>query len=166
MDGINIFCWNSDVFHMGGGSDKNWNSPLWQLQGLMRFFNSQQSLQNTSREYLRKYSQQYMYLQNDKEYLCKYSQYSLQNTKEYTQSQKKRNFSSWIFLGAQGQGHVTLVYTLLQKKGNFQKVAFLLRKSVLTQVFTSCQCNWGILVLSNTYHLHTLKDIYAAYVSY
>ena len=61
----------------------------------------------------------------------------------YTQSQKKRNFSSWIFPGAQGQGHVTLdhgksacitpdllVYTLLQKKGNFQNVAFLLRKSV------------------------------------
>ena len=73
----------------------------------------------------------------------------------YTQSQKKRNFSSGIFPGAQGQGHVTLdhgksayrfskpwalsiwcitpdslVYTLLQKKGNFQNVAFLLRKSV------------------------------------
>ena len=26
----------------------------------------------------------------------------------YTLSQKKRNFSSWIFPGAQGQGHVTL----------------------------------------------------------
>ncbi len=26
----------------------------------------------------------------------------------YTQSQKKRNFYSWIFPGAQGQGHVTL----------------------------------------------------------
>ncbi len=25
----------------------------------------------------------------------------------YTQSQKKRNFSSWIIQGAQGQGHVT-----------------------------------------------------------
>ncbi len=25
---------------------------------------------------------------------------------DYTQSQKKRNFSSWIFPGAQGQGHV------------------------------------------------------------
>ncbi len=61
----------------------------------------------------------------------------------YTQSQKKRNFSSWIFPGAQGQGHMTLdhgksatpdtlVYTLFQKKGNFQNVAFLLRKSVLS----------------------------------
>ena len=28
----------------------------------------------------------------------------------YTQSQKKRNFSSWIFSGARGQGHVTLDY--------------------------------------------------------
>ena len=25
----------------------------------------------------------------------------------YTQSQKKRNFSSWFFPGAQGQGYVT-----------------------------------------------------------
>ncbi len=85
----------------------------------------------------------------------------------YTQSQKKRHFSSWIFSGAQHRiwhyaeykgfpihmhcyskilccyGHLTLdhgnsacitldslVYTLLQKKGNFQNVAFLLRESV------------------------------------
>ncbi len=36
----------------------------------------------------------------------------------YTQSQKKRNFSSWIFPGAQGQGHVTLDhgYTLFSKR--------------------------------------------------
>ena len=30
----------------------------------------------------------------------------------YTQSQKKRNFSSWIFPRAQGQGHVTLDHNL------------------------------------------------------
>ncbi len=63
--------------------------------------------------------------------LLNWSSYTYKN---YTQSQKKRNFSSWIFHGAQGQGHVTLdhgkwcitpdslVYTLLQNKGNFQNV--------------------------------------------
>ncbi len=77
----------------------------------------------------------------------------------YTQSQKKHNFSSGIFPGAQGQGHLhigflnnfqmppySLVYTLLQKKGNFKNVAILLRLSV-EEILTfsrgllgSCSC--------------------------
>ncbi len=100
----------------------------------------------------------------------------------HTQSQLKRNFSSWIFPGAQGQVHVTrghqksayglfgklliwtlpkwrippysLVYTLLQKKGNFKKVAFLLRLSVWTSL------RWGdVLIPNTTYKQAGLLDL-------
>ena len=49
----------------------------------------------------------------------------------YTQSQEKRNFSLWIFPGAQGQGNVlrrliysVWVYTLLQKKSTSKILRF------------------------------------------
>ena len=73
----------------------------------------------------------------------------------HTQSQKKCNFSSWIFPGAPGQGHVTrdreksvcsLVYTLLQKKHNFKNVAILLRLSVIYEMLLELPNRHSILV--------------------